>query len=75
MYRGKVSDNDFLPFYSAKATGDVLLAAAKKNPDIQFQLYCGHTHGQAFYQPLDNLVGKTGKAEYSAPEIQEVIEI
>lgn len=72
MYRGKISNDDFLPFYSSKATGDILMQFAEKNPVIEFLVLCGHTHGEAKYQPLENLTVKVGKAEYYQPEIQEV---
>lgn len=74
-YRGEMSDPAFLPFYSCKATGDVLLAFAKANPDIAIDVYCGHTHGAATYKPLPNLTVEAGAAEYRYPAVQKLIEI
>lgn len=48
---------------------------AQENAKIDFTVLCGHTHAKAFWQPLDNLVVKVGAAEYSLPEIVEVIEL
>lgn len=73
LYEGKIASDDFLPFFSSKATGDVLLEMAKANSTIEFFVLCGHTHSQANYQPLANLNIKVGQAEYLQPEVQEVI--
>lgn len=73
LYEGKISGDDFLPFFSSKTTGNVLLQAAKNHPDINFFIFCSHTHNKAFYQLYDNLIVKVGQAEYNNPEIQEII--
>lgn len=70
LYQGKISGNDWLPYFASKATGNVLLKLAKKHPLTSFLVLCGHTHSEANYSPLDNLIVKTGKAEYSQPEVQ-----
>jgi len=72
-YQRRISDGDFLPFYTSKATGDVLLEQAKANPDIKFIVLCGHTHSRACYQPLDNLTVHTGEAVYNHPHVQDLI--
>ncbi|CAN5452593.1 metallophosphoesterase [soil metagenome] len=71
-YNGKISDDSYLPFFASKATGDVLLQFAAENSTVEFLVLCGHTHGKANYQPLHNLIVKTGKAEYYRPVVQEV---
>jgi len=73
MYEGKMSGDDFLPFFSSKATGDVLLKIAKENIDRDFLVLCGHTHHEAHYQASDNLTVRVGGAEYSQPKIEEVV--
>jgi len=75
MHEGKISDDDYLPFFSSKATGDVLLAIAEHNKDIEFLALCGHTHSESYFKPCKNLTVKAGSAVYSQPKIQEVIEI
>ena len=72
-YRGKVSEPDFLPFYTSKATGDVLLSAAKTHSDVHFEVYCGHTHGSAYAKLLPNLEAFCGESDYEYPKIQKVI--
>lgn len=74
-YNGKMSDDNYLPFFSSKVTGDMLLRVCAAYPDIEFQGYCGHSHGKSVYQPLPNLIVKCGEAEYGKPTIQEIIEV
>lgn len=75
LYEGKISHDDFLPFFSSKAMGDVLIEITKQNPAIEFLVLCGHTHDEAYYKPFDNLIVQAGKAEYYQPEVQEVVGI
>lgn len=74
-HQGKVSDDNWLPFFSSKTLGDVLLEIAQIHSKIDFLVLCGHTHSSAFYQPLKNLTVKAGEANYYSPTVQEVIEI
>jgi len=72
-YEGKLSDDNWVPFFSSKVMGDMLTQVAETNSGIEFLVLCGHTHGKAVYQPLENLTIKAGCAEYYRPEIQELI--
>lgn len=72
-HEGEISDENWLPFFASKATGDVIYNFAEKNPNIEFMVLCGHSHSEGIYQPLCNLLVKTGKAKYYHPEIQEII--
>lgn len=73
QHMGKMSDNEWLPYFSSKATGDALMSNAVKNKSTEFLVLCGHTHSDALYQPLKNLIVKAGRSEYSEPVIQEMI--
>lgn len=73
MHMGKISDDNWLPYFSSKIIGDVLLEVANKYPLIDFLVLCGHTHSEANYQVLPNLLVKAGKAEYRYPQLQEMI--
>ena len=75
MHEGQISNDDYLPFFASKITGDVLLNAAKANPKIEFLVLCGHTHSSSYYKPLDNLTVKAGSVEYGKPTVQEVIKL
>ena len=72
-HKNHPSDADWLPYFSSKATGDVIMAIAKKHMDIQFLVLCGHTHTAASIKLFDNLEIKAGGAQYYKPEIQDVI--
>ena len=73
MHLGQISDDNWLPYFSSKVVGDVLIQVANDNPSIEFLVFCGHTHSEACFQPLANLIVKAGRAEYYQPEIQELI--
>jgi predicted phosphohydrolase len=73
MHKGNASDDDWLPYFSSKVTGDILSQIAEENPSVEFLVLCGHTHSPAQYKPLVNLTVKAGHAEYYKPEIQELI--
>ena len=75
LYRGKISNPDWLPFFTCKAVGDVLLSVMSKYPNKEALVLCGHTHGSAFFQPLPNLKVITGAAVYGKPTIHKAIEI
>lgn len=75
LHNGKASQEFWLPFFSSKATGNVLTKVAKMYIDIQFLVLCGHTHSEAEFKPLPNLIVKTGGAEYYQPIVQELISL
>ncbi len=75
LYEGKISTDDYLPYFSSKATGDVLLNFAQNYPAIDMTVLCGHTHSKSDFQVLSNLRVKSGQAEYGRPEMQEMIEV
>lgn len=75
LHNGQISGDDWLPYFSSKVMGDLLLTCARNNPSIDFLVLCGHTHSKACYQPLTNLIVKTGEVEYYKPTIQEIISI
>ncbi len=74
-YQGRPSADDYLPFFSCKAVGDVLVEAARSHPECQILVLCGHTHGGGEIQVAENLRVVTGPAEYGRPEIQQIIQV
>jgi hypothetical protein len=75
LYKGKIANMDYLPFYTSKLIGDEILAFAKSRPETEVLVLCGHSHHSALFKPLPNLTIKTGAAEYYHPAIQEVFDI
>lgn len=74
-HHGRPSHPDFLPFFSSKVTGDVLLAHADKHPSRRITVLCGHTHGGGEVEMRRNLRVLTGGAEYGAPAIQNTLPV
>lgn len=73
LHEGKISNDDWLPYFSSRATGEVLIDTCMAYPDIHFLVLCGHTHGKAKYSPFSNLLVEAGHAEYQRPEVQKII--
>ncbi len=74
-YQGRTADNDWAPFFSCKAVGDLLVDLMSQRPDRHMTVLCGHTHNSGKAEILKNLVVWTGGAEYGTPEIQPLIEV
>lgn len=74
-HEGKHSDDDWLPWFSCQQTGEVLMDSAQHYSDVMFEVFCGHTHSDGIYQPLDNLIVYTGAARYGWPSVYKVIEL
>lgn len=75
IFKGAVSDSNWLPVMSSKLAGDCLLALATAHPDKKITVLCGHTHGRAEYRPLVNLEVYTGSATYGYPTVSNILEI
>lgn len=74
-HEGKISNDDWLPFFSCAATGDVLRAAFAAKPGVRGTVLCGHTHSGGVAEILPNLRVVTGGAEYGSPRLQDVLEV
>jgi len=72
-HKDKPSDDNWLPYFASKATGDVISKIAKTTPQVNFLVFCGHTHSKASFKPYKNLEVKAGNALYYQPELQEII--
>ncbi|MDH5427015.1 MAG: metallophosphoesterase [Nitrospirota bacterium] len=74
-YEGKVGNDDWLPYFTCHAIGEVLLEMAHAHPDCQLTVLCGHTHHAGTVQMLPNLLVKTGSAEYGQPHLEDILMI
>lgn len=74
LYNNKPSNDTWAPFFTNKNLGDNLLEFASNYKDCEVIVLCGHSHHRAIYQPLNNLIVKTGDAEYNYPKIEEILE-
>lgn len=68
VYNGQISDSTWLPHFSSKRMGDVLLKLAATHRENDFIVLCGHSHGSAIYHADTNLVCHTGEAQYGNPK-------
>jgi 3',5'-cyclic AMP phosphodiesterase CpdA len=73
-HEGRISGDEWLPHFSSKIVGEVLLEAAGAHPRTEVTVVCGHTHGEGTAQMLPNLVVRTGGAAYGKPGLQAVLE-
>ena len=74
-HEGQISDDEWLPHFTCKAVGDVILEIMRDAPQRQLTVYCGHTHSPGICQPLPNVTIFTGNAKYGVPQVQRVIDL
>jgi hypothetical protein len=74
-YQGRVGGEDWLPFFTCKAVGEVLYEVMQEQQKCQLTVLCGHTHNAGVAQILPNLRVLPGSAEYGAPHVQQVLDI
>ncbi len=74
-HEGRLSDDDWLPFFACRAVGEELRKIMTVHPHRQLTVLCGHTHGSGSCQVLPNLKVLTGGAKYGEPRLQQVIEV
>jgi Icc protein len=70
---GHISGPDFLPHFTCRAVGAVLLEIMRARPDRQLTVLCGHSHGAGEARPLRNVYVRTGAAFYGMPALQPLI--
>ncbi|MCA9622653.1 MAG: metallophosphoesterase [Myxococcales bacterium] len=75
IHEGAISDDDWLPFFTCRAVGEVIRTAAERHRDHRFTVLCGHTHSPGQVELAHNLEVHTGAACYGQPAIADVIEI
>ncbi len=71
-YRVGLSTEEWLPGFTCRAIGDLLLAEVGRHPDRKVTVLCGHTHGEGTADPLPNLHVTTGGAEYGKPRFRMI---
>jgi predicted phosphohydrolase len=71
-HRGKISDEEWLPGFTCKAMGDLLVEGADSNAECGITVLCGHTHGEGYVQVRPNLDVYTAGAKYGTPYFRMV---
>lgn len=74
-HEGAISNDDWLPWFTCKAMGDMLLEVADAHPRRSITVLCGHVHSRGTARMRDNLVVLTGAAEYGAPAVERILEL
>lgn len=72
MYEGRKTEDRYLPHFSCGSTGSVIRQFAETNPDIDIDVYAGHTHHHAYQHILSNLHVTVWGAEYGKPKIHSI---
>jgi predicted phosphohydrolase len=70
VYEGEPADDDWAPYFTCKAVGDVLMDFSSAHPSVRVTVLCGHSHAAAHVQVLPNLEVRAGAAEYGAPRVE-----
>lgn len=73
-HEGAHSNNDWLPWSSNKAMGDMLAIEADNHPHRQILVPCGHTHGEGEFMARPNLRVLTGAANYGMPAVHKTFD-
>lgn len=73
-YQGEQSDDDWAPWMTSKAMGDVLVELADKFEEKKILVLCGHSHGGSDVTIRPNLRVITGEARYKRPVINGTFE-
>jgi 3',5'-cyclic AMP phosphodiesterase CpdA len=74
-HEGELSDSTWVPWFSSKAMGDMLLEIADAHPHRKILVLCGHTHSSGVYSPRPNLLVLTGEAVYYSPNLAGILDI
>jgi UDP-2,3-diacylglucosamine pyrophosphatase LpxH len=72
-HQGQMSDKNFLPWMSNRSMGEMLDEVTGANPDVEFTVFCGHTHSAGRYERSPNLLVRTGHAAYGYPRVTDVL--
>lgn len=66
---GRLSNANWVPWFSNLCLGKVLAEAAAAHPEVEFEVYCGHTHSSGTYKKAPNLIVRVGAAKYAVPDV------
>lgn len=74
-HEGSRSGVNFLPFFSCRTMGEMLVRKMEQHPKKEMVVLCGHTHSRGEYSPISNLKVYTGGAVYGTPTLCGLIEV
>ncbi len=68
-HEGQMSEPKWIPWFSSKVMGEMLLRIMDQHPEKRLIVLCGHTHGSGIHRPSPNVTVLTGEAYYYRPGI------
>jgi len=71
-YGGLPSGNEWLPWFTSKSFGDVIIKFSENYKDKRFLVLAGHTHGESDVFIKDNLRVITPESEYGVLDIKRI---
>jgi len=71
-HMGRMSSDEYLPWFSCKAVGEAIMASADARPRCRFLVLCGHTHSSGSCTPAPNIRVLTAAAQYGSPHVQTI---
>lgn len=74
-YQGRITQPEWLPHFSCRAVGEVIIAQMSRYRNRKMLVLCGHTHEAVRSRILKNVEVRVGGAVYGAPCIQEIFRI
>lgn len=74
-HQGRISEDDWLPYFTCQAVGEALLEAMRARADRELTVLCGHTHGAGYAELLPNLRVFTAGADYGRPRLERLVEV
>lgn len=63
------------PWYTSKIMGETLLRAAAAYPQINFEVFSGHSHGKFEGKIANNLHCHVGQSDYGQPQLAREIDL
>lgn len=75
LFKEKLADSDWGPFFICKKVGEVLIEIMEKYSHCKLLVLCGHSHHKAHVKIRQNLSVLTGGARVEFPEVQELITV
>ena len=72
-HNGYAGHKDWIPDFSCRSVGDILLQFCKENPTKQVTVFCGHGHSPGEVWMSSNLFVRTARAEYKRPIVEALM--
>jgi len=75
FYRDRISDKNWLPWFTNLTFGAMLADVASLFPEVKFTVLCGHTHSPGEYKHFENLTVYTGHSDYGNPQVSKIFSL